>query len=87
MATTRLKMVVNTVAKSARADDSGEISHEEITMSAVFSNKEDAANKQWSKWTPAGQLKFSVSNEAVFDRIKPGQFYYVDLIQTDKDSL
>ncbi len=85
MSTTRLKMVVNTVARYA--DSTGEITSEELSFSAVTSDKEGAANKVWSKWTPSGQLKFTVNNQAVIGKILPGQFYYVDLTLTDKDSL
>ena len=85
MTTTRLKMVVNTVARYA--DQYSDTQSEQITMSAVTSDKEGAANKAWSKWTPSGELKFTVSNPAVFNKILPGQFYYVDLELTDKDSL
>lgn len=81
----RLKMVVNTTTRNA--DSTGEINSEEITMSAVYSDKEGSANKQWSKWTPAGQLRFTVSNPAALGKVLPGQFFYVDLIPTDKDSL
>jgi hypothetical protein len=81
----RLKMVVNTVKRCA--DQSGEISSEEITMSAVTSSKEGSANSQWSKWTPCGSLSFHVNNQAALGKVLPGQFYYVDLVPTDKDSL
>jgi len=81
----RLKMVVNTVARYA--DNTGETNQEEITMSAVGSDKEGSANKQWAKWTPSGQLKFTVNNPAAFGKVLPGQFIYVDLTLTDKDSL
>lgn len=81
----RLKMVVNTVSRNA--DQSGEINAEEITLSAVYSDKEGSANKQWSQWTPCGNLKFTVNNKAALGKVLPGQFYYVDLIPTDKDSL
>lgn len=81
----RLKMVVNTVKRSA--DQSGDTQAEEITLSAVYSDKEGSANKQWSKWTPCGQMGFTVNNPAAFGKVLPGQFYYVDLIPTDKDSL
>jgi len=82
---TRLKLVVNTVTRNAGQD--GSITGEEITMSPVMSDKEGSANKVWSKWTPCGQLKFSVTNPAVCGQILPGQFYYCDLTETDKDSL
>ncbi len=83
--TTRLKLVVNTVAR--HMDAGGGSAFEEITLSAVYSDKEGAANKEWSKWTPTGQLKFTVTNPVVHGRFLPGQFYYADLILTDKDSL
>lgn len=85
MATTRLKMVVNTVKRSAAQD--GSIQQEEITLSAVYSDKEGAPNKLWSKWTPSGNLSFTVSNENVFGKILPGQFFFVDLVQCDKDAI
>lgn len=81
----RLKMVVNTVARYA--DQNGEIQSEEIALSAVYSDKEGSANKQWSQWTPSGQLKFTVNNKSALGKVLPGQFYYIDLVPTDKDSL
>jgi hypothetical protein len=84
-ATTRLKLVVNTVKREA--DQNGDIVQEHLTFSAVYSDKEGAANKAWCKWTPSAQLSFAVSNPAVFGKILPGQFYYADLILTDKESL
>lgn len=81
----RLKMVVNTVSRNC--DNNGDITSEEITLSAVYSDKEGSANKQWSKWTPSGQLRFQVSNPQAFGKVLPGQFYYVDLTPTDKDSI
>lgn len=71
--TTRLKMVVNTVKRYAGND--GQIQQEEITLSAVTSGDDNAANKQWSKWTPCGNLSFTVSNPNVFGKLLPGQFY------------
>jgi hypothetical protein len=85
MTTTRLKMVVNTVTRTIGA--SNEVAAEELTLSPVYSDKEGSANKAWSKATPCGQLKFTVTNPNVFNKILPGQWYYIDLIPTDKDSL
>lgn len=81
----RLKMVVNTV--KVDIDQDGNNIGESITLSAVYSEKEDAANKQWSKWTPSGQLTYYVTNPPALGKIRPGMFFYVDLIPTDKDSL
>lgn len=85
MSVLRLKMVVNTVARYC--DNDGNVSSEEVTMSAVYSNNEGSANSQWSKWTPSGQLKFTVNNPSAFGKVLPGQFHYVDLELTDKESL
>lgn len=81
----RLKMVINTVARYA--NQSGEVESEEITASAVYSDKEGSANKQWAKWTPCGRLTFTVNNPDALGKVLPGQFFYVDLVPTDKDSL
>lgn len=81
----RLKMVVNTVKRGA--NDKGEIEYEEISLSAVYSDKEGAPNKQWAKWTPCGQLSFTVNNPAAHGQVLPGQFYFVDLRQCDKDAM
>lgn len=81
----RLKMMVNTV-KTVH-DNNGDPYQQELALSAVYSNKEGSANAQWSKWTPSASLTMVVSNTAAFGKVLPGQFVYVDLIPTDKDSI
>jgi hypothetical protein len=81
----RLKMMVNSV-KTVHGND-GEPQSQELALSAVYSNKDGSANAQWSKWTPCASLSMTVSNPAAFGKVNPGQFVYVDLIPTDKDSL
>lgn len=76
-ATTRLKMHVTSV-KSNRLQDGGYDS-DEIRLTAVYGD----ANKSWSKWTPSGQLTFTVTNPEV--RILPGKYYFVDLTETTKE--
>lgn len=81
----RLKMTVNRVATIH--DNEGQPYQQEIALTAVYSNKEGSANAQWSKWTPSASLTMTVSNTAAFNKVQPGQFVYVDLIPTDKDSI
>ena len=81
----RLKMCVNSV-KTVHGSD-GEPQQQELALSAVYSNKEGSANAQWSKWTPSASLTMLVSNTAAFGKVLPGQFVYVDLIPTDRDSI
>ncbi len=84
-ATLRLKMLVGSVKRTC--DQTGNIVAEEIALNAVYDSKEGSANAQWSKWTPSGSLSFQVNNPSAFGKVLPGQFYYVDLIPTDKDAL
>ena len=83
--TLRAKMSVSSVKRNA--DSKGDIQSEEISLNAVYDSKEGSANAQWSKWTPAAVLTLQVNNPAAFGKILPGQFYFVDLVPTDKDSL
>ena len=81
----RLKMNVNSV-KTVHGNE-GEPYQQELALSAVYSNKEGSANAQWSKWTPSASLTMTVSNPAAFGKVLPGQFVYVDITPTDKDSI
>lgn len=81
----RLKCMVNSV-KTVHGTE-GEPVSQELALSAVYSNKEGSANAQWSKWTPCASLTMTVSNPAAFDKVRSGQFLFVDLIPTDKDSI
>jgi hypothetical protein len=78
----RAKMCVHSVKYVA--DKDGNIVQEEVGMGVVYG---DGANKEWAKWTPAGQLSLTISNPEAFHKVKPGQFFFVDLIETDKDAL
>lgn len=80
----RLKMLVGAVRRNA--DGEGNISQEEIAFSAVY-GKEGSANAQWSKWTPAASLNMTISNPEAFGKVLPGQFVFVDISLTDKDSI
>ena len=81
----RLKMVVNSVKKVC--DNDGSITSEELILSAVYSSTAGSANAQWSKWTPCANLTMNISNPGAFGKLLPGQFAFVDLIPTDKDSI
>ena len=83
MAELRLKMTVHSVKKVTDGD--GGIRSEELSLSAVY-GKEGTANSQWSKYTPAAQLTIQIDNPQAFDKLHPGQFVFVDLTITDRDS-
>jgi hypothetical protein len=81
----RLKMVVNSLKR--HADQSGNVTQEELQLSAVYGAEGNKANEQWSKWTPSGSLQFTISNPSAFSKVMPGQFVFVDLTITDKDGI
>lgn len=83
-ATLRLKMSVGSVKKVCGPD--GEVMAEEIVLAAVY-GPEGSPNSQWSKWTPAAGLNMQINNPSAFGKVAPGQFYFVDLIPTDKDAI
>lgn len=78
----RAKMSVSTIA--SYSDSDGNKTQEQITLAAVY-GKDGTANQQWSKWTPAAQLTMTISNPAAFDKLRTGQFVYVDLIPCGRD--
>lgn len=83
-ATLRLKMSIASVKSGC--DQSGAKVSEEIVLQAACGPK-GSANEQWSKWTPSAGLTMHVNNPGAFGKVLPGQFFFVDLIPTDKDSI
>ena len=81
----RLKVTVGTVKKVA--DNEGNIYSEELSFNAVYSNEPGSANAQWSKWTPSASLSMTINNPAAFGKVLPGQFFFVDLIPTTRESI
>ena len=84
-ATMRLKLQVSSVKRNANRE--GAIETEDIKLNAVYDDRKGSANKQWCEWTPFGDFSFTVSNPAALGKLLPGQFYFVDLIPTDKDGI
>ncbi|MFD1328301.1 hypothetical protein [Mycoplana ramosa] len=48
----------------------------EVRLIPVYGNGE--ANKQWSKWTPSGELKMLITNPSAVDQFELGKEYFVD---------
>lgn len=70
----RCKFVVEGVQKSEDG------SSRTLSMRASYGDGGD--NKDWSKWTPSGEFRITVTNEAAFEKIdamKPGDLYYIDI--------
>ena len=84
MATLRLKMSIASVKSSC--DMNGNKVNEEISLQAAY-GPPGSANEQWSKWTPSASLTMQINNPGAFGKVLPGQYYFVDLIPTDKDAM
>ena len=80
----RLKMSIGSVKYTCGPD--GEKNAEEIALQAVY-GPEGTPNSQWSKWTPSAGLTMHVNNPGAFGKVKPGEYYFVDLIPTTKDAI
>jgi hypothetical protein len=55
--------------------------YEQITLNAVYGGS--AENLSFASATPTGKLEIMVTNPAVLGQIKPGQYYYLDLIPAE----
>lgn len=48
-----------------------------VAFRAVYANGE--ANREWSKWTPAGQLTMSITNPDAANWFELGKEYFLDI--------
>jgi hypothetical protein len=56
----------------------------ELTMAPVFGSYGDGTiNESWSKWTPSGELKMTITNPAAIAAFEPGKAYYLDFTPAD----
>jgi hypothetical protein len=70
----RCKMKTQSLQAIKNAD--GSIAEERIVLDAVSGPE----NEPWSKYTPTGQLSFSLTNPSAFGKIKADEEYYVDIV-------
>lgn len=47
----------------------------QLKLSAVYGDGKE--NKDWSKWTPAGEITMTVTNPAAVDYFRPGKEFFV----------
>tara|TARA_R110002096_G_scaffold172484_6_gene346182 strand:- start:321 stop:569 length:249 start_codon:yes stop_codon:yes gene_type:complete len=77
----RAKLVVKEVTHLL--DGEGKPEHEQVSLSAVFSNDESDINYQWSKWTPSAEFNISITNPNAMNKLRSGKQYFVDLTPVD----
>lgn len=54
-----------------------------VVAQPVFGGKDDEANREWSKWTPSGEIRLSITNPAAYEMFKLGKAYFVDFTPAD----
>lgn len=57
-----------------------------VTLQPVYSSGDgdDAANKEWSKWTPSGQIQLTITNPDAYKQFELGKAYYVDFTPAEE---
>lgn len=56
---------------------------ETVYLKAVHGDSPE--NREWSKWTPNGELMLAINNPRAFDYLEPGQEYYVEIRKVRKN--
>jgi hypothetical protein len=73
MATMRAKLAVESVKKTAYA--------EELTFHAVYGGDKNSEDNTFSEGTPWAALTMQVTNKALHGQFNPGQKFYVDFTE------
>lgn len=61
-----------------KEDGSPLIDSVQVTLQPVFGGPgDDEVNKQWSKWTPSGQLQLTITNPEIFPMLRNGRTFMV----------
>ncbi len=56
----------------------GHIEQKTVTLQPVYGNEQDDANKEWSRWTPSGELRLAITNPVIFPELVIGKTFFVD---------
>ena len=68
------KFVVNSIEES--------VGQKTVKLMAVYGNGEE--NKQWSKYTPCGNISISITNPDAYDQFSVGLEYFVNFEKVEK---
>lgn len=60
----------------------GSKTEERIHLTAVY-GVDGSANAEWSKWTPSGDIKMTISNPGAFGQFVQGVEYFIDFTPVD----
>lgn len=40
-------------------------------------------NEEWSKWTPSGEIRMTITNPSAAEEFKPGKVFFVDFTEVE----
>lgn len=74
-----------TTANSAHPNHEGKTPIESVTVTLqpVFAGDDHDANAAWSKWTPSGELRLTITNPDIFPQLRNGRAFFVDFTPVD----
>lgn len=72
--TVRAKFWVSSVQHHHQQGQAADAVCATVAMAPVY----DEANKDWSKWTPQGQISMTITNPAAIEALELGKQYFVD---------
>lgn len=56
----------------------------EVVMQPVYGSHDgDGDNDRWSRYTPAGELKMTITNPPALEQFELGKSYYLDFVPVD----
>lgn len=55
---------------------SGEVDGVEVTFQPVYGGDDDKANAEWSKWTPSGEFRMTITNPLAYRQFELGKTYF-----------
>lgn len=79
----RAKCRITSVTDTTGITGDGKVEQKTVVLQPVYGAGNDDANKEWSRWTPSGELRLSITNPAIFPELVCGKSFFVDFSPID----
>lgn len=82
----RAKFQLGTVTQNIGSDgaiQSVQISGYPVTGDKPFGPNGESEDNTYSRYSPSGELKLTITNPDLFGKFKPGQKFYLDFTEAD----
>ena len=74
----RAKCRVTGRSESTSISPGGGVLQVTVTLQPVYGGADDEANREWSKWTPSGEIRLTITNPLAYEQFVLGKAYFVD---------